>query len=127
MARENGVTVNLTPIGKEAFVFFVNKHNPVSNLTIQQIKGIYSGRITNWKKLGGRNRNIRAYQRAKNSGSQTILESLLYDELIVEPIKESELTFMLDIINRTAAYRNYNNALGYSFFFIQRKWFKMTA
>ena len=47
MAAERGVRFNLTPIGKEAFVFFVNNRNSVSNLSTEQIKGIYSGRIVN--------------------------------------------------------------------------------
>ena len=66
-ARERNITFNLTPIGKEAFVFFVNSRNSVSGLTIEQIKGIYSGRITSWNELGGKRENIIAYQRPKNS------------------------------------------------------------
>ena len=117
MATERGVRFNLIPIGKEAFVFFVNNRNPVSNLSTEQIKGIYTGRIINWNEVGGRNMDIRAYQRAKNSGSQTMLESIMGDEVLMDPLTENELTFMLDIINQTANYRNYNNAIGYSFLF----------
>ena len=40
-ASSQGKKFNLTPIGREAFVFFVNKHNTISNLTIEEIKGIY--------------------------------------------------------------------------------------
>jgi phosphate transport system substrate-binding protein len=123
-ARENGFTFNLIPIGKEAFVFFVNKRNPVSNLTTQQIRDIYSGRTTNWNELGGKNKNIRVYQREKNSGSQTMLEAIMGDEVIMEPLKENVISFMLDIITRTSEYRNYNNAIGYSFLFYTTKMVK---
>jgi len=116
MAKYKGVEFNLTPIGKEAFVFFVNNRNPVSNLTTEQIKGIYSGKITKWREVGGKNKNIKAYQRSKNSGSQTMLESIIGDDVIMEPITEIALG-MMDIINVTANYRNYNNAIGYSFLF----------
>ena len=116
-ARERGITFNLTQIGKEAFVFFVNNRNPVTNLTIEQIKGIYSGNIKNWKIVGGRNEKIRAFQRAKNSGSQSMLESIMGVENIIPPITENVLTFMLDIIERTSDYRNHRNAIGYSFLF----------
>ena len=44
-AREAGVEFEYTPIGQEAFVFFVNKDNPVSNLSTQQIKDIYHGEM----------------------------------------------------------------------------------
>ena len=116
-ARKEGIAFNLTPIGKEAFVFFVNKRNPVSNLTTEQIKGIYSGRITNWTELGGKNESIRVYQRSKNSGSQTILEWIMGDKKIIEPIKENVQVPMIGIVNHVADYRNYNDAIGYSFLF----------
>ena len=117
MAKGKGVEFNMTPIGKEAFVFFVNKRNRVSNLTTEQIRNIYSGQITNWSELGGRRDNIRVYQRPKNSGSQTMLISIMGDVKIIEPITEDVLDFMLSIVTETSVYRNYNNALGYSFLF----------
>jgi len=116
-AKKKGVTFNLIPIGKEAFVFFVNKRNPVSNLTTQQIRDIYSGRTTNWKQLGGKNISIKAYQRQKNSGSQTMLEAIMGDETIVKPSTERQIDFMLDIITVVSEYKNNNNAIGYSFLF----------
>ena len=51
-AKDNGVELELVPIGSDAFVFIVNAGNPVDNITIDQIRGIYSGKITNWKELG---------------------------------------------------------------------------
>jgi phosphate transport system substrate-binding protein len=117
MANEKGLEFKMIPIGKEAFVFFVNIHNPVPNLSTEQIINIYSGQITNWSELGGRRDNIMVYQRPKNSGSQTMLETIMGDVQIIEPLTENVLTFMLDIVNKTADFRNYKNALGYSFLF----------
>ncbi|MDR1840277.1 MAG: substrate-binding domain-containing protein [Treponema sp.] len=117
MAEEKGIEFHMTPIGRDAFVFFVNKKNKVSNLTTEQIRNIYSGQITNWSELGGRKNEIRIFQRPKNSGSQTILESIMGGVDIIEPITENVLDGMLDIVNQTAVYRNYRNALGYSFLF----------
>ena len=73
---DKGVELELTPIGREAFVFIVNKNNPVDGLTMAQLKDIYSGKITNWKDVGGANRPINVVQRNKGSGSQTTLEKL---------------------------------------------------
>jgi phosphate transport system substrate-binding protein len=42
--------LTLVPIGKEAFVFFVNSRNPVGGLSTAQIQDIYSGKITNWRR-----------------------------------------------------------------------------
>ena len=57
-AKELGITLHLTPIGKEAFVFFVNAQNPVDGLTVAQIRQIYSGAMTNWRDVGGRDDRI---------------------------------------------------------------------
>ena len=54
-------------IASDAFVFIVNKNNPVSDITIDQIRGIYSGKITNWKELGGKNIPIAAMRLADRS------------------------------------------------------------
>lgn len=73
---DKGVELELIPIGREAFVFLVNKNNPVDNLSMGQLKDIYSGKITNWKDVGGANRPINIVQRNQGSGSQTTLEKL---------------------------------------------------
>ncbi len=78
-AKDNGVELELVPVGSDAFVFIVNAGNPVDNITINQIRGIYSGKITNWKELGGKNIPIAAMRRNKNSGSQTALEKIMGD------------------------------------------------
>jgi len=105
--------LKLVPIGREAFVFFVNERNPVKNITVQSALGIYSGRITNWSEVGGINSSILAYQRPKNSGSQTILEKFMGNTPIMEPQTEI-IGYMGDIIE-LVGYTNHNNAIGYSF------------
>ena len=78
-AAENGVELEMVPIGSDAFVFIVNSSNPVSDITIDQIRGIYSGEITYWSELGGKNIPIAAMHRNEGSGSQTALEKLMGD------------------------------------------------
>ncbi|RDU38998.1 phosphate-binding protein [Neobacillus piezotolerans] len=116
VAESQGKELLLTPIGKEAFVFFVNSKNPVDSLTIDQIKGIYSGRITNWNEAGGGNDKIRAFQRPEGSGSQTIMQVIMKGTPLMDPLKE-EVMGMGDIMEEVASYRNYKNSLGYSFRF----------
>ena len=58
VAKRLGKKLKLTPIGKEAFVFFVNEKNPVKSLAADEIKGIYAGDITNWRAVGGRRRTF---------------------------------------------------------------------
>lgn len=78
-AEQNGVELEMVPVGSDAFVFIVNDSNPVSDITIDQIQGIYSGKITNWSELGGKNIPIAAMRRNKNSGSETALEKIMGD------------------------------------------------
>lgn len=117
IAEKAGVTFRFTPIGKEAFVFFVNVHNPVDNLTIEQLQAIYSGEITNWKAVGGNDENIRPFQRNKNSGSQTAFIHFMKGKTIREAPKEDVPSGMGGIISQTADYANYGNAIGFSFRF----------
>lgn len=117
IAKEKGVEMKLTPIGREAFVFFVHADNPVKGLTTEQIQGIYSGAITNWQEVGGKNEPIRAFQRPENSGSQTALEKFMGNKPIMEPPNENRVSGMGGIIEKTSDYKNYPNAIGYSFRF----------
>lgn len=120
MAKAAGVELNLYPIGYEAFVFVVNSKNPVSNLTLQQIKDIYTGRTTNWKNLGGKNLNIRPFQRDANSGSQTAFLKVMKDEPNLLPAETHEVQGMMGLINVVSDYQNHKNAIGYSFrYFVQ--------
>ena len=116
-AERMGVQLHLTPIGKEAFVFFVNSENPVEGLSVEEIQGIYTGQITNWKELGGKNQKIRPYQRAENSGSQSALLRLMAGLPLMEPEREDRLGGMGEIISEVASYRNHKNAIGFSFRF----------
>lgn len=117
MAKEAGKELVMTPIGKEAFVFFVNPTNKISGLEVSEIKGIYSGKIKNWSKLGGKDEKIIAFQRPKNSGSQTLLEKIMGDTPIMKPLKEDVPEGMGGIIEQVADYRNYDNSIGFSFRF----------
>ena len=115
--RDNGLNLKFIPIGMEAFVFFVNKNNIIDSLTIENIQGIYSGRILNWKEVNGKKESIKAFQRPKGSGSQTALENIMDNISIINPLKEDVSDVMSGIINQVADYRNFSNAIGFSFLF----------
>lgn len=81
-AEEQGVELVYVPVGLEAFVFFVNQKNPVSNLTTQQIRDIYSGAYTNWSQVGGANRIINPVTRLAGSGSQSAMDAFMGEQTI---------------------------------------------
>lgn len=76
-AAEQGAELTLVPIGYEAFVFIVNKDNPIESLTVEQLRGIYSGEYTSWEQVGGEKSHIGALQRTEGSGSQTMMQSFM--------------------------------------------------
>ncbi len=75
------VTLIETPIALDAFIFVVNKNNPVKSLTVNQVQKIYTGEITNWSQVGGNNASIKVFTRPRNSGSEEILRELVMDGL----------------------------------------------
>lgn len=81
LADSLNINISTKAIALDAFVFILNTQNPVNNLSVEQIRGIYSGVITNWNDVGGDNAAINPYQRNKNSGSQELMETLVMKEL----------------------------------------------
>jgi len=114
-AEQNHTTFEYIPIGYEAFVFFVNRKNPVDSLTGDQLRAIYSGDIINWSEVDGENRKITAYQRNEGSGSQSMLLRFMGDTPTMEPPTEQVHDFMDGIINTVSNYRNNAGAIGFSF------------
>lgn len=124
-AKAKALDYEITPFAKEAFVFFVNGNNPVENLTSEQIRGIYSGKITDWSQIDPRfSGAIKPFQRNQGSGSQTMLEKIMKDVPIMPPLKEDRLGGMGGIINDVAGYRNYQEAIGFSFRYFSTEMFQ---
>ncbi len=61
----------------EPFVFITNKENTVTNLSQEQIVGILTGKITNWKDVGGADQQITLIHRAKSSGSRATISEVV--------------------------------------------------
>lgn len=119
LAKEKGIELEVTKVVNEGFVFFVNVENKVDNITFEQLQKIYTGEITNWKELGGPDKEIIAYQRPVNSGSQTGLLSLVMKGLQVKipTVKESVNLTMQGIIDYVSDYENGLDAIGYSYYY----------
>ncbi|MBR3383265.1 MAG: substrate-binding domain-containing protein [Clostridia bacterium] len=110
--------MDMHPIGLDALVFITNTDNPVDSLTLDQIRGIFSGEITNWKDVGGLDAPINAFQRPELSGSQTLMLDLCMKEVPMAPVEQILVSnTMEDVINDIAAYDNSANAIGYSVYY----------
>jgi len=108
-----GVTLIETPIASDAFVFVVNKKNPVKSLTVNQIQKIYTKEITNWSEVGGKNADLRAYTRPRNSGSEEVFRDVVMDGL--EPAEFSEIFWILDMPHVIFNSLNDEDAICYTF------------
>lgn len=116
--EENGdFTLNMTPIGKEGFVFFTNVNNHVDSLTMEQIRDIYNGKITNWKEVGGTDTKILPYIRNPGSGSQTAFDRYFPNVDTSNTPKELISGAMSGIIEVVSNYHNYPGAIGFSFYY----------
>ena len=61
-------------IAKDALSIYLNPHNPIKNLTLNQLKEVYTGKIKNWKAFGGKDTTIVAVTRNPNSGTYLYLK-----------------------------------------------------
>ena len=64
--NKNGIEI---ACAKDGLSVFLNKGNVVSELTVEQIGAIFSGKITNWKQVGGADAKIQLYGRESSSGT----------------------------------------------------------
>lgn len=68
-AQRNGIQPVEFMVARDAIAVVINPSNPVEGLTLAQISQIYSGKITNWREVGGENRPIVLLSRESNSGT----------------------------------------------------------
>lgn len=118
LAKDNNVELVVTKVVNEGFVFYANIKNPVSNLKLEEVVDIYSGKINNWDEVGGNKSKIIPYQRPVNSGSQTGMLSLVMKGVpLREPTTVEMVESMGGIIDAVANYDNNIDGLGYSYYY----------
>lgn len=117
-ALKANVELETILIANNAFVFLVNKDNPVNNLTSEQIKQIYSGKITNWKEVGGEDKNILPIQRNKDSGSQTAMVDFMGNTELLTPLQNYEIGTMGELVDAiNTPFDASSAAIGYSYYY----------
>jgi phosphate transport system substrate-binding protein len=114
-AKDNGVHPVEFIVAKDAIAVIVNLENPVDQLTIQQLSDIYSGKINNWREVGGEDRIIVRLSRETNSGTHVFfLENVIR---LGDP--KNKTLFSTDTLllpsseGITAETRDNPNAIGY--------------
>jgi ABC-type phosphate transport system substrate-binding protein len=116
-AKELGVEFDVRPVARDAFVFIVNAQNPVRSLTLEQLRAVFRGEVTNWTEVGGEDKPIEAFTRDRNSGSEELMRDLVMEggETIRAP--ESVLEGMMGPIDTVA---ENPNAIAYSVYYYEQ-------
>ena len=74
---EQGRGLRAEIIAVDGIAVIVNKNNAASALTVEQIHGIYTGAITNWSQVGGKNAAIAVVSREEGSGTRSAFEEIV--------------------------------------------------
>ncbi len=88
-SSEMGYGLDELVIAVDAIAVVVHPSNPVNTLTLDQIKGIYTGSITNWSQVGGANRPISVISREPGSGTRGAFEGVVgfADQLVAGAVE----------------------------------------
>jgi phosphate transport system substrate-binding protein len=114
-AEQNGVTPVEFVVAIDALAVIVNPKNPVDQLTIQQLSDIFTGRITNWSQVGGKDAPIVLLSRESNSGTHVYF----LEEVVRQGNSESTDIFaaqtlmMPSSVGITSEISRNPNAIGY--------------
>lgn len=77
--KEAGNTVKEVVIAYDALAIIVNPYNKISQLTREQLEGVFTGKIKNWKELGGEDMEIVPYARETSSGTYEFFKESVLD------------------------------------------------
>jgi len=114
-AQANGIEPVEFVVARDAIAVVVHPSNPVDGLTLRQISDIYTGKITNWKEVGGEDRPIVLLSRESNSGTYVYF----LENVVRSGDKASDLLFSPDTLLMPSSegisteVRQNPNAIGY--------------
>lgn len=80
LAEAKGIKPFRVSVALDGIAVFLHENNPVTELNFAQLKGIYTGAITNWKEVGGNDARIILYGRENNSGTYAFFKEKVLDE-----------------------------------------------
>ena len=79
LAKRSNKDIYRISVALDGIAVFLHEENPVKNLTVAQLKGIYTGAVTNWKEVGGQDATIILYGRENNSGTYAFFKEHVLD------------------------------------------------
>lgn len=103
-ARFNTLGVEI-PVARDGITLYVNEVNPVSELSLDQIKAIYLGEIANWKDIGGPDARIILYGRENSSGTYVYFRDFVLKGADYSPLMQT-LPGTAAVVNAVARDKN---------------------
>ncbi|MBI5524081.1 MAG: phosphate ABC transporter substrate-binding protein [Desulfarculus sp.] len=85
LAKEKGVDVKEFTVALDCIVPVVNPVNPVKDLSMAQLKEIYTGKIKNWKEVGGEDKPVVVVSRDSSSGTFEVWNEMVLKKERVRP------------------------------------------
>lgn len=76
-AKSRGAVTNEIPVALDGLAIVVNAKNPVNSLTLDELRRIYVGQITNWNQVGGPNMSISVFSRDSNAGTYGFFQEVV--------------------------------------------------
>ena len=80
LGKGKGLDIFQTPVALDGIAVVVNSSNPVSELTLAQLKGIFTGKTTNWSEVGGSDGKIVILSRESNSGTFVFFQEFVLEK-----------------------------------------------
>lgn len=108
LARAQGIQPQAIVFCTDALALVVHPSNPVNALNLEQLRGIFNGKITNWQQVGGADRPISKYGRQSNSGTY-----VYFREEIVKADFAPDVIAMNGTAQIVEAIKTDESALGY--------------
>ncbi len=89
LKQKSGSDVVGIAVARDGVAIYLNEANPLKELTIAQIRDIYTGKTTNWKELGGEDAKIILYSRENNSGTYVFFKEHMLGGKDFSPMAQS--------------------------------------
>lgn len=107
--KKYGVDPTEIPVAKDGLSIYVNASNPLEALTMKQLKDIFTGKVKNWKDVGGPDKKIVPYSRENSSGTYVFFKEVVLEQADFTP-RAQTLPGTAAVVNAVSKEKN---AIGY--------------
>ena len=109
LAESKGIDLIRTVVAKDGIAVVVNSSNEIMSLTLGQLRSIFTGAVTNWKEVGGADREIVILSRESNSGTYVFFQKLVLkkDDYATDALMMPSSSSLTQTVNDNA------DAIGY--------------